>query len=93
MSGPSQERISLRHHPIQSSVEMDDDHGSDRRLRRDQSGIGCRGCYSLVDEGHTKECSFKRSEERESRHGLLKGISPSHTKDHTIFILHFQACR
>ena len=80
MSSPSQERIALRHHPVQSSVEMNDYHRSDRRFRRDQGGIGCRGSHSLVDKRHSKECSLERSEERESRHGLSKSISPSHTR-------------
>jgi hypothetical protein len=79
VSGPSEERIPLRHHPVQSSIEMHDNHGSNRRLCRDQSGIGCRRSNSLVDEWHSKECSPKRSKQREGRHGLFNSISPSHT--------------
>jgi len=80
MSGPSQKRIALRDHPVQSSVKVNDDHGSNRRLGRDQSGIGCRGSHSLVNEWYSKECSLKRSEERESRHSLSKDISRSHAR-------------
>jgi hypothetical protein len=88
VSGPCQKRIPLCYHPVQSSVKMNDNHGSDRRLCRDQSGIRCRRSHSLVDEWDSKECSSERSEEREGRHGLLNGISPSRAKmyqDHPTF--------
>jgi hypothetical protein len=75
VSGPCQQRVPLCHHPIQSSIEVYNDHGSDRRLCRDQSSVRCCGCHSLVNEGHSKERSSKRSEEGESRDGLAESVS------------------
>lgn len=81
VSGPSQESIPLCHHPVQSSIEMHNNHGSDGGLCRNQSGIGCRRSHSLIDERHPKECSPERSKQRQCRHSLFNSISPSHRKE------------
>ena len=93
MSSPCQQSVPLCHHPVESSVEVHNDHGSDRRLRGDQSSVRCGGGHSLVNEGHSKEGSSKRSEEGEGRDGLAKGISDGRARAFERSILHSQAFR
>lgn len=75
MSCPCQQGVPLCHHPVQSSVEVYNDHGSDRRLRSNQGSVRRCGCDPLVNERHSKESSSKRSEEGKGRDSLSRSIS------------------
>jgi hypothetical protein len=54
VTSPSEKSISLGDHPVKATIEVDNREGGQRRLGRDQSGIGSSRSDFLVEEGNAK---------------------------------------
>jgi hypothetical protein len=75
VTGPSEKSISLSDHPIKATIEVDDGEGGERRLGRDQSGIGSGRSDFLVKEGNAKGGATERFEDGERRDSLRLTMS------------------
>jgi hypothetical protein len=54
VTGPGKESISLSDHPIKATIEVNNGESGERRLGRDQSGIGSGRSDFLVEERNAK---------------------------------------
>jgi hypothetical protein len=75
VTGPGKESISLSDHPIKATIEVNDGEGGERRLGRDQSGIGSGRCDFLVEEGNAKGSTAEGFEDGKRGDGLRLTMS------------------